>query len=488
MSRKYPYRKPVGLAIGAVTAVLAAVLGLLVGTTGNGSTSAASRVAASSSLLSGADSGVLSIAWVRAQVKAGTYVRPKAAGAAVDHPLLPSECAARGAPRCYGPDQLRHVYGADKLGVNAGAGRTVALIEPGVDPVLEKDLRVYSAAGHLPMPKLTTIKIGDPKELDADDPVQAITAEELELDAEMIHAMAPAARIIDVQTERDDANLFVNFGGTIDTINRLASHADVVSLSYGWFEPSYKEAYEDRDVGVIQGQAAGLATAARNHTTVISANGDTGSTGPNLAGDALYPGHAAAFIASAPLTTAVGGTEITADDHGNRLQPDTVWGEHNQDDFATGGALSTYFDRPAYQDPYRSIVGGRRGNTDVAMDGSEASVWMYTSKYQVLYGQQPGWVRTGGTSSAAPLFAGVVADAAAYAGHPLGPINNALYRLGRTPVSRVRAGIADVTDGSNDITGFPGYQARRGFDVPSGIGTVEDVRRFAPALAATARR
>jgi subtilase family serine protease len=438
------------------------------------------------------DSGVLSLAWARAQAKAGAHVNvtTKAAGESIDHPLLPSECITRYGTPCYGPTQLRHLYGLDKLGLRAGAGRTVALIMPGFDPVLRSDLEVYSKQTGLPAPKLTVVKDGNPKELDPNDFVQAITAEELELDAEMIHTTAPAARIVYLATERDNANEIDNFGGTIDSIAKLSGHhIDAVSLSYGWFELNYAEKYgADQGAALIRAQAAGLATAARNRMTVVSANGDTGPTGPNLAGDALYSQQTAAFIAASPLVTGVAGSELHADDQGNRTSPDTVWSEHDNNGVATGGALSQVFDRPSYQDGARSIVGTHRGNSDIAMDGSVASrVWMYTSRYQVLSGQAPGWVRTAGTSAASPLFAGIVADAAQVAGHPLGLINPALYMLAATPASRNAAGIADITSGCNTIAGVvQGSCGGPGYDLASGIGTVRDASWFVPALARAA--
>ncbi|GAB2841348.1 S53 family peptidase [Actinoallomurus bryophytorum] len=482
-------RKRTSLLIAAPLAALTCAAAATAALTSNSNATTAAPAAASSPIRSAADAGVLSLAGARAQQRAGAHVTTKAAGQSIDHPLLPSECIARYGSPCYGPAQLRHLYGADKLGPDAGAGRTVALIEPGVNPVLGHDLEIYSKKTGLPKPKLTVIKVGHPKELDPSDYVQAITAEELELDAEMIHTMAPGARILDIQTEKDVANTFSGFKGAIDTIAALSKHhVDAVSLSYGWFEGNYDEAYPGKGPDVIRSQAAGLATAARHRMTVLSANGDTGATGPDLAGDALYSKQSAAFISTSPLVTAVAGTELHADDRGNRTTPDTVWGEHDGDGFATGGALSEAFTRPNYQDAIRNIVGDHRGNADVSMDGSVASrVWMYTSRYQVLSGQQPGWVRTAGTSAASPLFAGIVADAAQVAGRPLGPINAALYQLGRTPASRTAAGIADVTEGCNTTFAVQGYCARPGTDLPSGIGTVEDASRFVHALATAAR-
>ena len=449
-----------------------------------------SPVAASSSLhASSADSGVLSIARTRAQVKAGTYVAPKAAGVGLDHPLLPSECVAQFGSPCYGATQLRHLYGLDKLPNVNGHGRTVALIMPGLDPVLADDLAHYAKQYGLPAPTLTVHKQGHPQVLDPNKPEEAVVGEELTLDAEAILSMAPGTHIIYVATERDVAGTPAAFKGAIDTIGWLAEHGvDAVSLSYGWFEANYNEATGGKGAELIRSQRAGLiAAATRDGMTVLSANGDSGPTGPKLDGSALEPSETAAFIASDPLTTAVGGTELHADDAGNRTSPDTVWGEHDGDMFATGGAHSSVFSRPGYQDPDRGVVGSHRGNIDIAMDGSTKSrVWIYTSRYQVLTGQQPGWVRAAGTSAASPLFAGTVADAAQVAGHRLGLINPVLYRLASTPASRAEAGIADVTEGSNSVTGVPGFNARPGYDLASGNGTVGDASKFVPALAAAA--
>ena len=448
------------------------------------------RLVAASSSLRGEDSGVLSIARVRAQVKAGTYVAPKAAGVGLTQPLLPSECTVRFGSPCYGATQLRHLYGLDKIPNVNRHGRTVALIMPGLDPVLGEDMAHYATQYSLPAPTLTVHKQGNPKVLDPNKPEEAVVGEELTLDAEAIQSIAPGANIVYVPTERDVAGTPESFKGALDTMEWLAAHGvDAVSLSYGWFELQYDEATDGHGAELIRSQRAGLIAAAKKYgMTVLSANGDTGPTGPNLAGTAVYAQQTAAFIASDPLTTAVGGTELHADDAGNRTSPDTVWGEHDGDMFATGGARSAVFSRPSYQDPVRGTVGAHRGSIDIAMDGSTKSrVWVYTSRYQVLSGQQPGWVRAAGTSAASPLFAGIVADAAQVAGHRLGPINPALYRLARTRSSRAAAGIADVTEGCNTITGVQGYCAKPGYDLASGNGTVGDASKFVPALAAATR-
>ncbi len=98
-----------------------------------------------------------------------------------------------------------------------------------------------------------------------------------------------------------------------------------------------------------------------------------------------------------------------------------------------------------------------------------------------------GFQLIGGTSEASPLFAGVVAIADQWAGHGLGLLNPALYRL----LAHNAAGIVDVTRGTNTVT-FPqggsthtvkGFNARHGFDLSTGIGTI-NAARFVPELVA----
>jgi hypothetical protein len=82
-----------------------------------------------------------------------------------------------------------------------------------------------------------------------------------------------------------------------------------------------------------------------------------------------------------------------------------------------------------------------------------------------------------------------VALADQVAGHPIGLINPALYRL-----SAMRApGIADVTSGGNTVSfrqggkyhTVRGFRARPGYDLASGVGTV-NAPFFVPELAVAA--
>jgi len=82
-----------------------------------------------------------------------------------------------------------------------------------------------------------------------------------------------------------------------------------------------------------------------------------------------------------------------------------------------------------------------------------------------------GWYDIGGTSLAAPQWAGLVAIAAQINGGGLGPINPALYKIGADP-TRYAFGFYDVTTGNNTADpAVTGYPATTGWDPVTGLGT-----------------
>jgi subtilase family serine protease len=92
----------------------------------------------------------------------------------------------------------------------------------------------------------------------------------------------------------------------------------------------------------------------------------------------------------------------------------------------------------------------------------------------------------GGTSEASPLFAGIVAIADQVAGHSLGQLNPALYALGSGA-----AGLPDITIGNNTVSftqggksdTVTGYTAATGYDLASGLGTVDGAKLVAELAA-----
>jgi subtilase family serine protease len=239
--------------------------------------------------------------------------------------------------------------------------------------------------------------------------------------------------------------------------------------------------------------------AALHHIAVLAATNDNGVSGVTRRGR-FWTERVTQWPATDPLVTAVGGTTRHLNAGGSRTSPDTVWNDTSDPSvsalfgrrpplpWAGSGGVSRFFARPAFQGSVRRLTGGRRGVPDISMSASLSGGVLGFSTYT----GKAAWGTEGGTSAATPEFAGIVAIADQYVRQRLhkgrlGPINAALYLLEH----RHAPGIVDVTAGNNTVS-FPvtatkivtvrGYPATRGYDLASGIGTV-DAARFVPELA-----
>ncbi|KAJ7044783.1 tripeptidyl peptidase A [Mycena alexandri] len=137
----------------------------------------------------------------------------------------------------------------------------------------------------------------------------------------------------------------------------------------------------------------------------------------------------------------------------------------------SGGGFSDYFERPAYQRkavsayldklPHRTYEGlfnrAGRGIPDVSAQ---------SRKFQIIW--QGERISIGGTSASTPAFAGLVAllnDARLAAGRPaLGFLNPMLYKHGAHALN-------DIVVGSNPGCGTSGFNATKGWDPVTGLGT-----------------
>jgi subtilase family serine protease len=108
----------------------------------------------------------------------------------------------------------------------------------------------------------------------------------------------------------------------------------------------------------------------------------------------------------------------------------------------------------------------------------DGGAWVYYS----FLGTASPWHIFGGTSEASPIFSGIVALADQVAHHRLGLLNPGLYLLGALSKHTSSTGIVDVTSGNNSFAGVTGFDAKAGYDLASGWGTI-DAAKFVPALA-----
>ena len=141
------------------------------------------------------------------------------------------------------------------------------------------------------------------------------------------------------------------------------------------------------------------------------------------------------------------------------------------------------FGRPSYQNGVRGTVGGHRGVPDISMSAACTGA---VNVYQSFGGQPAGWYALCGTSGSTPMFAGIVALADQVAGHPLGLINPALYKM----ASAHLPGLVSVRSGNNTVSfrqggrshTVHGFGARAGYNLAAGLGTV-NAQYFVPELA-----
>jgi subtilase family serine protease len=188
--------------------------------------------------------------------------------------------------------------------------------------------------------------------------------------------------------------------------------------------------------------------------------------------------------ASDPLVLSVGGTSLHAAQPSGDYHDETAWNLPTSagGPRAGGGGFSRLVARPSFQDGVAGI-GATRGVPDVAADADPR-----TGLALVIIGSS-GEVHlgAGGTSAAAPLWAGVVALADQQAGRPLGNVDPALYTIARG--AHGAAAFHDVTSGDNSVTigrkKITGYTAARGWDAVTGWGS-PDAAVLIPLLAAAA--
>jgi subtilase family serine protease len=401
-------------------------------------------------------------------------------------PPTTADCQAAFAINCYSPLQIEQAYNMPALYAqhDQGQGRTIAIVDSFGSPTIKQDLQQFDSDFGLPDPQLKIIQpAGAVPPFDGSNSDMVNWAVETSLDVEYAHAMAPKAKILLVETPVSETEGVTGLPEMMAAENYVIDHhmADVISQSFGATENTFPSAQS------IFRLRSAFFNAARNGVTVLGASGDLGSTDYKLNLTDIYRHRVNSWPSSDPLVTSVGGTQLHLDADGNRTAPDNVWNDIPEGiDAAGGGGPSHVFAKPLYQYLVHTGSGQRRATPDISLSAAvDGGVLVYGS-FPGLGGA--GYLIVGGTSEATPLFSGVVAIAAQLAGHGLGLINPQMYLQDL----RGGAGIIDITLGNNTFTllddsgnpvfTVPGFQAKPGYDMASGLGTVDGFR-FAHAMA-----
>ena len=396
-------------------------------------------------------------------------------------PPTTAQCETDFQIACYAPAQYQRAYDLIPL-YNAGLtgrGRTIVLVDPFGSPTIKQDLSVFDKSFGLPAPPSLTVlqPVGKVPPYDATNSDQVGWAEETSLDVEWAHAMAPGAKIVLVETPVSETEGTVGIPQIVQAENYVINHGigDVISQSFGATEETFPSAQ------ALLNLRSSFKNAAAHKVSVLASSGDSGATDYHFDGTTLYTQKVNSWPSTDPLVTSVGGTQLHLDASGDRTAPDNVWNDQAIFDSpaAGGGGLSHVFSRPAYQNGVASIVGRHRGTPDVSLSAAvNGGALVYTS----FKGDPTGFTVFGGTSESSPLFSGIVAIADQAAGHRLGQLNPKLYALGSGS-----AGIPDITSGNNTVSftqnGYSytvtGYTAAHGYDLASGLGTIDGARLVA---------
>ena len=380
---------------------------------------------------------------------------------------------------CYTPHQFRVAYGVESLVERGftGKGQTVVDIVSFGSPTLQQDMDVFDQQFGLPSINIQVISPIGTKRFDPTNKDMVGWAEETTLDVQIIHAIAPDAGIVVLTSPVDETEGTIGLPEFLELEQYAINNhlGNIISQSWGASEATLQDAAGRQEIQ--QWDAFFQKATTQQSMTFFAASGDNGATDfIDLKATKLSPTPTIGFPGDDPWVTGVGGTKLVR--HGTTTQ-ESAW---NEDGAGSEGGFSAFFPTPSYQQTLpaaiQSQLKNRRGVPDVAGDADPLTGL-------VFYETGAGWNLAGGTSASTPLWAGLMAIANQMAGHALGFINPALYKLSMS--SHYAQDFHDITEGNNSVhkdgISITGYSAVPGWDPVTGWGS-PDAERLLPDLIA----
>jgi hypothetical protein len=349
----------------------------------------------------------------------------------MSHPTPPkvtkNQLTGTGPSGFYIGSDYRHAYAPGVL--LTGTGQSVALFE--LDGYYPGDITNYEALANEPNVPLTNVLIdgfsGVPPDGDTGN-------EEVSLDIEIVISMAPG--LSKVLVYEGPTSSVQNFDDVLNQIS-IDDAAEQISSSWGFTIDSTTEQILQQYA--LQGQS------------FFEACGDTGA----------YP-NAVDTPADDPLVTCVGGTVLTTVTNSEAWSSETTWPSGS-------GGISTVYAIPSWQQGINMTT-----NQGSVYSRNVPDVAMIAENCWAVSDDGEGEIE-GGTSIAAPMWAGFIAlanEKAAASGKPsLGLLNPAIYRIGDNPTNYA-ACFHDITTGNNTNSSSPNrFFAVPGYDLCTGWGT-----------------
>lgn len=334
------------------------------------------------------------------------------------------------------PKDIRDGYNIPKEAT--GRGTVLALVE--LDGYKPSDIAGYCRDANLrEIPRRDILVAGA-----GQGPVTPDGQTECTMDIQLVHALAPDAQELQIAIAPQK-----NAHGFLDIINRLANPAKQVPLAAhigcSWGAP---ESHMSHAAVVAESKIYKQMRA--QGQTMYAASGDSGARDDGVLLGTDDP-------ASQPDVLGVGGTRLTIDPARQWKQESTWKGG--------GGGMSCYWHAPPWQKDLllaASRASDRWRNVpDVALHADPEV------GYRVMVNGQ--WLRVGGTSCAAPLWAafGALVEQRRLELHRsrLGFLPPYLYALGKSDMGQVV--FHDIADGSTN--GY--YPAVPGLDDATGWGS-----------------
>jgi len=269
---------------------------------------------------------------------------------------------------------------------------------------------------------------------------------ETTLDLEIIHQVAPAAKMVVYFSAPDFAHADRAFDQMVG--DHLGS---VISESLGACESDTPSGHRDQYASIQNRSAA-------QGMSHFVASGDGGAY---TCGVTAAP--ATSFPATLPNVTAVGGTTVFESVQGVYFK-EVAWGAPLAES-GSGGGASQFYAVPDYQKVVSQAAGhAQRQVPDVAANADPST------GFHIVFGGHEG--QAGGTSAAAPLWAATVAlidqDLKRKGMRETGFANPAIYWMGANASRLPARPFHDVTGGNNLA-----FDALPGWDFATGWGSMD---------------